>query len=229
MKLQQEYSLLKLRIVEKDKIIEKQKKEIEELKNNKDNSNCKIQYILGGEEEKEVIKNLKKQVEVFRKDLVLSQAMVNSLKSEIEQSNKDKNNTAININYCSTNSNSKANNVLDKYLFTFNENTRQSLPIASRSHFAQTINNNESININNPQSLVNSLKNKDNLLAKVLEENNELRKRLKNFDSILPEYNVMSDKKEEMKLKTFKKFEENFKYFNEYIKRMKVNIQKIYK
>ena len=229
MKLKQEYDLLKFKIAEKEKIIEKQKNEIEELKNNKDNSNCKIQYILGGEEEKEVIKNLKKQVEVFRKDLVLSQAMVNSLKSEIEQSNKDKNNSAININYCSTNSNSKANNVLDKYLFTFNENTRQSLPIAPRSQFAQTINYNESINLNNPQSLVNSLKNKDNLLAKVLEENNELRKRLKNFDSVLPEYNAMSDKKEEMKLKTFKKFEENFKYFNEYIKRMKVNIQKIYK
>ena len=224
MKLKQEYDLLKFKIAEKEKIIEKQKNEIEELKNNKDNSNCKIQYILGGEEEKEVIKNLKKQVEVFRKDLVLSQAMVNSLKSEIEQSNKDKNNSAININYCSTNSNSKANNVLDKYLFTFNENTRQSLPIAPRSQFAQTINYNESINLNNPQSLVNSLKNKDNLLAKVLEENNELRKRLKNFDSVLPEYNAMSDKKEEMKLKTFKKFEENFKYFNEYIKRMKVNI-----
>ena len=229
MKLQQEYSLLKLRIVEKDKIIEKQKKEIEELKKNKDNSNCKIQYILGGEEEKEVIKNLKKQVEVFRKDLVLSQAMVNSLKSEIEQLNKDKNNSAININYCSTNSNSKTNNTLDKYLFTFNENTRQSLPIAPQSQFAQTINYNESINFNNPQSLVNSLKNKDNLLTKILEENNELRKRLKNFDSVLPEFNVMNDKKEEMKLKTFKKFEENFKYFNEYIKRMKVNIQKIYK
>ena len=229
MKLQQEYSLLKLRIVEKDKIIEKQKKEIEELKKNKDNSNCKIQYILGGEEEKEVIKNLKKQVEVFRKDLVLSQAMVNSLKSEIEQLNKDKNNSAININYCSTNSNSKTNNTLDKYLFTFNENTRQSLPITPQSQFAQTINYNESINFNNPQSLVNSLKNKDNLLTKILEENNELRKRLKNFDSVLPEFNVMNDKKEEMKLKTFKKFEENFKYFNEYIKRMKVNIQKIYK
>jgi hypothetical protein len=229
MKLQQEYSLLKLRIVEKDKIIEKQKKEIEELKKNKDNSNCKIQYILGGEEEKEVIKNLKKQVEVFRKDLVLSQAMVNSLKSEIEQLNKDKNNSAININYCSTNSNSKTNNTLDKNLFTFNENTRQSLPITPQSQFAQTINYNESINFNNPQSLVNSLKNKDNLLTKILEENNELRKRLKNFDSVLPEFNVMNDKKEEMKLKTFKKFEENFKYFNEYIKRMKVNIQKIYK
>jgi hypothetical protein len=103
------------------------------------------------------------------------------------------------------------------------------LPIAPQSQFAQTINYNESINFNNPQSLVNSLKNKDNLLTKILEENNELRKRLKNFDSVLPEFNVMNDKKEEMKLKTFKKFEENFKYFNEYIKRMKVNIQKIYK
>jgi len=229
MKLQQEYNVLKFRIAEKDKIIQKQKNEIEALKNNKDNSNCKIQYILGGEEEKEVIKNLKKQVEVFRKDLVLSQAMVNSLKSEIEQSNKDKNNAAININYCSTNSNSKTNNVLDKYLVTFNDKTLQSLPIVPQSQFGQTINYNESININNPQSLFNSLKNKDNLLTKILEENNELRKRLKNFDSVLPEFNAMSDKKEEMKLKTFKKFEENFKYFNEYIKRMKINIQKIYK
>jgi hypothetical protein len=228
MKLQQEYNLLKFKIAEKDKIIAKQKNEIEKLKNNKDNSNCKIQYILGGEEEKEVIKSLKKQVEVFRKDLVLSQAMVNSLKSEIEQSNKEKNNTAINLNYCSTNSNSKNNNTLDKYLITFND-IRQSLPIVPQSQFAQTINYNESINFNNPQSLVNSLKNKDNLLTKILEENNELRKRLKKFDSILPEFNAMSEKKEEMKLKTLKKFEENFKYFNEYIKRMKINIQKIYK
>ena len=217
-KLQEEYKILKNKFEEKNKIIENQKNELNIIKKN---SNCKIQYIVGGEEEKEVIKNLKQQVEIFRKDLVLSQAMVNSLKSEIIQLNKK-------------NSNLNKNNTMDKYLFTFNDNKSLNKSITPISQPGKTINYNELIyNNDNTQNLINSINNKNQLLTKVLSENNKLRNKLKQFDSFLPEFtdiNKFQEIQEELNdKKIIKNYEQKFKYFNVYIKNIKQLIKNIYK
>ena len=230
--LQEENIILKYHIEEKNKIIERLKNENNTIKQKYD-TNCKIQYILGGDEEKEVIKSLKQQVETFKKDLVLSQAMVNSLKSEIDQLNKKNKNLQdkINLNYNSFNTNANNNNNFnDKYIFTFNDNNNT--PIMSmtpQSHLSQNFIFND-LNNDNSQNLRNSLNNKNKLLSKVLAENNQLRKRLKKFDSFLPDFNYTNseEKEENEKLKNLKKFEEKFKYFNDYIKAIKKSIEKIY-
>ena len=73
--LLEENKNLKSKIKSKNKVIKNQQKEIPEIKKKKNGNN---------EEEKDLIKNLREQSEVFRKDLILSQTMVNSLKAEIE-------------------------------------------------------------------------------------------------------------------------------------------------
>lgn len=225
-KLLQEYRILQDMVEQKNKIIEKQKNEIKKIKNNE---NCKIQYILGGNEEKEIIKNLKQQVEVFRKDLVLSQAMVNSLKSELEQLNKN-NNKSISHNL---KTNLNRSNTMDNYIFTFNDNKSINQSITPVSQSGKLINYNDIIyNNDNSQNLINSINNKNKLLTKVLAENNQLRKRLQKFDSFLPEFEDKTyndEKLEELNdKKIIKKYEEKFKYFNRYIKKVKAIIAKIF-
>ena len=229
--LQEKNTMLNNKIEEKNKIIEKLKNENNYIKQKYD-TNCKIQYILGGEEEKDVIKNLKQQVETFKKDLVLSQAMVNSLKSEIQQLNEKNKNLQdkINIKYNEINTNNlNKNNMNDKYIFAFNENSPPNMALATQ------FNMNKNFNIDDIKNdiflnLKTSLNNKNKLLSKVLAENNELRKKLKNFDSFLPEFNYTSkeNNEDEVTLKKLKKFEEKYKYFYEYIKGMKKSIEKIY-
>ena len=225
-KLKQEYKILRNIVEQKNKIIEKQKNEINKIKNNE---NCKIQYILGGNEEKEIIKNLKQQVEVFRKDLVLSQAMVNSLKSELEHLNKNNNK---NISH-NLKTNLNRSNTMDDYIFTFNDNKSINQSITPVSQSGKIINYNDIIyNNDNQKNLINSLNNKNKLLAKVLAENNQLRKRLQKFDSFLPEFEdktYIDEKLEELNdKKIIKKYEEKFRYFNRYIKKVKAIIAKIF-
>lgn len=242
-KLQMNYKILKNKIDEKNKIIEKQKNEINQIKNNNDTSNCNIQYIVGGNEEKEVIKKLKQQVESFRKDLVLSQAMVNSLQSEIQQLNKNNviknkynnNNTSSNNNINSSTNNiiDKNKNSLDKYVFTFNDNNSNIQNMSITPSPGRTISYKDIMvnNNDNQQDLIISLNNKNKLLTKVLAENNQLRSKLKKFDSFLPDFvdiEKNEDSPDEINKKVIKKYEEKFKYFNEYIKKMKKNIQQIY-
>ena len=241
-KLQMNYKILKNKIDEKNEIIEKKKNEINQFKNINDTSNCNIQYIVGGSEEKEVIKKLKQQVESFRKDLVLSQAMVNSLQSEIQQLNKNNviknkynnnNNSSSNNNINSSINNNIDNNSFHKYVFTFNDNNSniQNMSITPSpgraiSYKDIMINNND-----NQQDLIISLNNKNKLLTKVLAENNQLRNKLKKFDSFLPDFvdiEKNEDSPDEINKKLIKKYEEKFKYFNEYIKKMKKNILQIY-
>ena len=242
-KLQMNYKILKNKIDEKNKIIEKQKNEINQIKNNNDTSNCNIQYIVGGNEEKEVIKKLKQQVESFRKDLVLSQAMVNSLQSEIQQLNKNNviknkynnNNTSSNnkINSSTNNIIDKNKNSLDKYVFTFNDNNSNIQNMSITPSPGRTISYKDIMvnNNDNQQDLIISLNNKNKLLTKVLAENNQLRNKLKKFDSFLPEFvdiEKNEDSPDEINKKVIRKYEEKFKYFNEYIKKMKKNIQQLY-
>ena len=110
------------------------------------------------------------------------------------------------------------------YLFTFNNNKSINQTMSQKN--IKNINYNDIIyNNENPQDLINSLNNKNKLLAKVLEENNQLRKKLKKFDSFLPDFedkSLRDEKLEELNdKKIIKKYEEKFKYFNRYIKKIK--------
>lgn len=111
--LLEENKNLKSKIKSKNKVIKNQQKEIPEIKKKKIGNN---------EEEKDLIKNLREQSEVFRKDLILSQTMVNSLKAEIEALKKANNSNIIKNAKRKNKTLNKENNLFDKYNFTFNNN-----------------------------------------------------------------------------------------------------------
>ena len=155
--------------------------------------------------ENEIIKNLKEQIKTFREELVLSQAMVNSLRAEIEQyakNNKNKKDINNDINY---NDYDDINNIQ-------NNNDRR-------------INNKLKEENDN---LKYSLKNNSLLLKKVLEENNRLREQ--NKDNQLnqnPQFDMDSINRDEsiMNIKNkLSKYEDKFDYFNDYINNIKNRI-----
>jgi vacuolar-type H+-ATPase subunit I/STV1 len=114
--LLEENKNLKSKLKSKNKIIKNQQKEISDIKE----LYSKRQSNINNEEEKEIIKNLREESETFRKDLVLSQAMVNSLKAEIEALKKSNNTSKIIKNANKRNQTmNKNNNLFDKYNFTF--------------------------------------------------------------------------------------------------------------
>ena len=223
--LLEENKNLKSKLKSKNKIIKNQQKEITDIKNQKTKNN---------EEEKDLIKKLREQTETFRKDLVLSQAMVNSLKAEIEVLKKANNSNKIkNSNKKNRNSN-KDNNLIDKYNFTFNNNNNQSPPLSPSNNVVEKINKTNYFNNNDYPSndLIISLNNKNKLLTKVLQENNLLRNKLKKFDSFLPNFIDICDEddiEEINKENLIKKYEEKFQYFSFYIKKIKMLINDIFK
>ena len=221
--LLEETKNLKSKINSKNKIIKNQQKQITEIKKVKNENN---------EEEKDLIKNLREQTEAFRKDLVLSQAMVNSLKAEIEVLKKSNNFDNSQFSNKRNKNLNKSNKIFDKYNFTFNSNNyNQSGSISPKNDFERynnIINNNDYLSNN----LNSSLDNKDKLLTKVLQENNLLRNRLKKFDSFLPNFVDVYDQNdfEELnKENLIKNYEEKFQYFSFYIKRMKIIIDDLFK
>ena len=230
--LLEENKNLKSKLKTKNKIIKNQNKEISELKklySQKKNIESK-------ESDKKIIKELQEQCDTFRKDLVLSQAMVNSLKAEIEVLKKtDTTNNIKNANKGNKSKN-KNNNIFDKYNFRFNNNYNQSASISPKNNLEKSmnINTNSFIDYSNKE-LINSLNNKNKLLTKVLQENNILRNKLKKFDSFLPNFieydnNELEEiNKEQSKDNLIKKYEEKFKYFSSYIKRIKIIINDIFK
>jgi hypothetical protein len=130
-------------------IIEKQKSENEYLINileskNKENIN--------DNNSNENINELKQQAETFRRDLVLSQAIVNSLKSEIEILNRNKS-----IQKEFNNENNKNN-----YLNNLTNNERNDL-------------------INENNILKKSLTEKNLLITNLLEENYKLNETIKSY------------------------------------------------
>ena len=221
--LLEETKNLKSKINSKNKIIKNQQKQITEIKKVKNENN---------EEEKDLIKNLREQTEAFRKDLVLSQAMVNSLKAEIEVLKKSNNFDNSQFSNKRNKNLNKSNKMFDKYNFTFNSNNNnQSGSISPKNDFERynnIINNSDYLSNN----LNSSLDNKDKLLTKVLQENNLLRNRLKKFDSFLPNFVDVYDQNdfEELnKENLIKNYEEKFQYFSFYIKRMKIIIDDLFK
>ena len=186
--------------------------------------NEKRQNIINNPHDKELIKELQEQCETLRKDLVLSQAMVNSLKTEIDFLKKS------NLTDRIGGGKKKILTGIDKYNFTFNDNAS----ISPNNNLEKSINLNN--NDYSKTDLVNSLNNKNKLLAKVLQENNLLRNKLKKFDSFLPNFMDVYDNdefeelnKEQLKENLIKKYEEKFQYFSSYVKRIKIIINDIFK
>ena len=220
--LLEENNNLKSKLKSKNKLIKNQQKEIEKMKS----INAKRLNISNNNQDKELIKELQEQCETLRKDLVLSQAMVNSLKTEIDFLKKS------NSNSIEKNGGGKKKILtgIDKYNFTFNDNAS----VSPKNNLEQSINLNN--NDYSKADLVNSLNNKNKLLTKVLQENNLLRNRLKKFDSFLPNFIDVYDNeefeelnKEQLRENLIKKYEEKFQYFSSYVKRIKIIINDIFK
>ena len=220
--LLEENNNLKSKLKSKNKLIKNQQKEIEKMKS----INAKRLNISNNNQDKELIKELQEQCETLRKDLVLSQAMVNSLKTEIDFLKKS------NSNSIEKNGGGKKKILtgIDKYNFTFNDNAS----VSPKNNLEQSINLNN--NDYSKMDLVNSLNNKNKLLTKVLQENNLLRNRLKKFDSFLPNFiNIYDNEefeelnKEQLRENLIKKYEEKFQYFSSYVKRIKIIINDIFK
>ena len=220
--LLEENNNLKSKLKSKNKLIKNQQKEIEKMKS----INSKRLNISNNNQDKELIKELQEQCETLRKNLVLSQAMVNSLKTEIDFLKKS------NSNSIEKNGGGKKKILtgIDKYNFTFNDNAS----VSPKNNLEQSINLNN--NDYSKMDLVNSLNNKNKLLTKVLQENNLLRNRLKKFDSFLPNFIDVYDNeefeelnKEQLRENLIKKYEEKFQYFSSYVKRIKIIINDIFK
>ena len=160
-----------------------------------------------------LIKNLQEQVSTFREELVLSQALVNSLRSELEQYNKKNKKKRNNFNHDSdiddNDYNDNINNIRNNLLSDNNYRNKNDLALQEEN-----------------ENLKMSLKNNNILLSKVLEENNKLRER--NFVNQRP--NIYSNQEDEkiLNLKdNLKQYENKFDFFNDYINNIKNQIDNL--
>ena len=155
---------------------------------------------------------LKMEAEQYRKELVVSQALVNSLKSEIELLNKEKKE-----NNFFSNNNPNLNNNIDNSSYNYNK----------------VNNNNEDHNLimSENLSLKSTLNSQAQLIKELMEENQNLKKlvdeatiKLNDCISNKNENNLNSEKlnHELNSVKNeIKQYEDKFTYFNEYITTIK--------
>ena len=155
---------------------------------------------------------IKMEAEQYRKELVLSQALVNSLKSEIELLNKEKKE-----NNFFSNNNPNLNNNIGNSNYNYNE----------------VNNNNEDHNLimSENLSLKSTLNSQAQLIKELMEENQNLKKlvdeatiKLNDCISNKNENNLNSEKlnHELNSVKNeIKQYEDKFTYFNEYITTIK--------
>ena len=155
---------------------------------------------------------IKMEAEQYRKELVLSQALVNSLKSEIELLNKEKKE-----NNFFSNNNPNLNNNIDNSSYNYNK----------------VNNNNEDHNLimSENLSLKSTLNSQAQLIKELMEENQSLKKlvdeatiKLNDCISNKNENNLNSEKlnHELNSVKNeIKQYEDKFTYFNEYITTIK--------
>ena len=202
-------------------------KEINEELNIKINE---LQKRLSEKKEDVNARQWREQAEIFRKDLVLSQALVNSLKSEIEQINKK--------NKCNNNIKDR-----DNYLLSNNNirnNSKYNLPSDNIDNYKK-LNYSDSSLIDENKLLKQSLYDKNRLLSNVLQENNRLNDILKstrvstfyNKDDYNKENlnksnnnnnNFYPNKTYEQMKNNLSQYENKLIYFNDYISNIKKQI-----
>ena len=230
-KLQNNYENI-LEELKKEKEKNKNKLKIKSLEENNEN-----------EYENESVKYWKQKAEIFRKNLVLSQALVTSLKSEIIQMKKNKNNSN-KIN--NGNMNIKRNSNFSPNNLDIRKNNNKSSINFRNSQNNNQYNDSNSPLINENNFLKQSLSNKNILLSNVLEENNRLNNVLKsnginildykNFKNLNKEQsnnnstttinNIQPNKGDEIiQLKNnLSEYENKLYYFNDYINNIKKQI-----
>ena len=192
---------------EETKACEMQKNIIDILKQAINNDICKNSNLKNYITVENIVDftQLKMEIEQYRKELVLSQALVNSLKSEIEQLNKEKGGNKFDLN-----------NKQDLNNYNFREN-----------------NTNEDHNLimSENLSLKSTLNSQAQLIKELMDENQNLKKLVdeatiklndcitnKNEDTI---NNEKLNKELNSKANEIKQYEDKFIYFNEYIATIK--------
>ena len=181
---------LTLSKLEKEKNKNKQQKEeIELLRNSIKYNSLNNNFKSNDDEANNIIQSLREQNETFRKELVLSQAMINSLKSELENKNDNDNDK----NQLKNNNRKRKskNNLYEDYVKNVNiDEHEKNIGSYSKNKFANYNNNEDGINtpknnmkydqlINKIEELNYSLNKKNEILNSILIENNKLRNELK--------------------------------------------------
>jgi len=192
---------------EETKACETQKNIIDILKQAINNDICKNSNLKNYITVENIVDftQLKMEIEQYRKELVLSQALVNSLKSEIEQLNKEKGEHKFDLN-----------NKQDLNNYNFSENNR---------------NEDHNLIMSENLSLKSTLNSQAQLIKELMDENQNLKKLVdeatiklndcitnKNEDSI---NNEKLNKELNSKDNEIKQYEDKFIYFNEYIATIK--------
>ena len=185
---------------------------------------------------------LKMESEQYRKELVLSQALVNSLKSEIEQLNKEKeegkfnynrnNNNNIggpntNFDYNNNNNFGSINNVEN-----INAQNQRMNDMNLGNYYGGDKNNNNNLKDSNlimseNISLKTTLNNQEKLIKELMDENKSLKKLVD--EATIKLNDCIANKNENMmnnenlnfqlnsKINEIKQYEDKFIYFNDYI------------
>jgi len=153
---------------------------------------------------------LKSEAEQYRKELVLSQALVNSLKSEIEILNKEKKENNYNPE------NNQLNNNINSLNNNYNNNRNEDHNLIMSENLSLKS------NLNSQAQLINELMEENKNLKKLVDEatiklndcisnRNENKKNNENLNNEL-----------NTKIKEIKQYEDKFVYFNEYITTIKL-------
>lgn len=154
---------------------------------------------------------LKSENDNYRKQLVLSQALVNSLKAEIEQLNgeKDKSLSKILIEKDKENDNSSVLSVKKDNDILLSENITLKTTINSQNQVIGNLTN----EITNLKNLIEEAENKIN---QNVSRNNEIDQKIKDYEGEL-----------DSKKKEINEYETKFDYFNDYVSNIKMSFTKL--
>ena len=178
---------------------------------------------------------LKMESEHYRKELVLSQALVNSLRSEIEQLNKEKEEVKNNFDGINNNIEGIGKNIdyskFNNNNININDNEEND---KKKDNYYQEIDNNQNENnllMSENISLKTTLNNQAQLIKELMDENNSLKKLV---DEATIKLNDCINNKNEnkvnnenlnyelnSKINEIKQYEDKFTYFNDYISTIK--------
>ena len=183
---------------------------------------------------------LKNESENYRKELVLSQALVNSLKSEIEHLNKEKNDNEINKKSIGINSDPLDNNFNQNIYHGYKEENNNTDSLNYNEESIEKENNNNIQNnlyLSENLSLKSTLNNQAQIISNLMNENLNLKQIVEEANSKLNEgLNINNDARERMKNLEKKlnikgnelsQYEEKFSFFNDYISNLKSSLMKL--
>ena len=169
---------------------------------------------------------LKMEAEQYRKELVLSQALVNSLKSEIDQLNKEKEEEILNNNMDDKNN----DNYNEEDNDFNNKNNMDNINYNMNNYYENKERNNQeehNLIMSENISLKTTLNSQAQLIKELMEENENLKKLVD--EATIKLNDVISNKNENKinnenlnyqlnsKINEIKQYEDKFTYFNDYI------------